>query len=68
VLKPEEKQRLVTLSAQIDGGDGLGYGQLANMVIPYLNAPDSTPPILRGSDNQHPYFGIFPRTTDLPTV
>lgn len=66
LLESRHRKRLVELSYKVDGGNGLGYGDLASMVIGYLNAPDSTPPILRGSNDQKPYFGVLPRTTDLP--
>ena len=36
------------------------------MVVLYRNAPNTVPVMLRGNVNQKPYFGIFPRTIDLP--
>jgi hypothetical protein len=45
---------------------GLGFMNMGVMVIPWLNAPDNVPRILRGSQDQTPFVGIFPRTTDLP--
>ncbi len=45
---------------------GLGFQDLATMVVLYRNAPNSVPIMLRGNVNQSPYFGIFPRWVDLP--
>lgn len=45
---------------------GLGFQDLATMVVLYRNAPNSVPIMLRGNVNQTPYFGIFPRWMDLP--
>lgn len=45
---------------------GLGFQDLATMVVLYRNAPNSVPIMLRGNVNQTPYFGIFPRWIDLP--
>ena len=60
------KKRLIELCLEIDGCRGLGYRNLASMVVLYRNAPDSVPLILRGSPKQTPWVGILPRTTDLP--
>lgn len=62
------KDRLITLSSQINAKHGLGYRSLASMVVLSRNSPNSTPLLLRGSKNQKPYVGILPRTTDLPPV
>ena len=59
------KSRLTELSFEIDNKGGLGYRELATMVVLYRNAPNSVPVILRGNKNQH-FVGILPRTTDLP--
>ncbi len=45
---------------------GLGFHDLATMVVLYRNAPNSVPVMLRGNVNQKPFFGIFPRWMDLP--
>jgi hypothetical protein len=66
LFKPEERDKLIELSNRVDGVNYLGYAFLATMVVLYINSPDSTPPLLRGSNNQFPYIGILPRTTDLP--
>jgi hypothetical protein len=68
LLTSDERQRLIDLSIKIDRANYLGYGGLATMVVAYINAPDSTPPILRGSIDQQPFIGVLPRTTDLPQI
>ncbi|HEY6764031.1 MAG TPA: hypothetical protein VI386_04615 [Candidatus Sulfotelmatobacter sp.] len=45
---------------------GLGFQDLATMVVLYRNAPNSVPIMFRGNVNQKPFFGIFPRWMDLP--
>jgi len=47
--------------------DGLGYKRCATMYVLYSNAPDTLPRLLRGSPDQRPKVGIFPRYDDLPT-
>jgi len=66
ILDGEAKKRLRHVCEQIRPGGGLGYGQLATMVVLYSNAPDNVPAVLRGNLNQKPFVGIFPRYTDLP--
>ncbi|MGA2467542.1 MAG: hypothetical protein ABSH06_24755 [Thermodesulfobacteriota bacterium] len=66
VLPPTIKKRLIELCLKIDQKGGLGYRNLATMVVLYRNAPNSVPLILRGSLKQNPWRGILPRTTDLP--
>ena len=66
MLAPAIKNRLVELCLEIDGWRGLGYRNLASMVVLYRNSPDSVPLILRGSLKQTPWVGVLPRTTDLP--
>lgn len=60
------KERLTLLCQGINSRFGLGYRNLATMVILYRNAPNTVSAVLRGSVNQTPFAGIFPRTTDLP--
>lgn len=60
------KQRMRELCSGISPKMGLGYKELATMVVLYRNAPNGIPAILRGSLNQKPFRGVFPRTTDLP--
>ena len=45
---------------------GLGYNQLATMVILYRNSPNTVPSVFRGSSNQAPFAGLFPSWKDLP--
>lgn len=66
ILDASTKKRLLELCDQIDSRTSLGFGGLATMVVLYRNAPDNVPVILRGSEMQSPFVGIFPRTTDLP--
>ena len=43
----------------------LGFGGLATNIVFYNNAPNTTPPIFRGSIGQEPVRGIVPRFDDL---
>ena len=61
-----EKDRMELICKGINKGGPLGYKGLATMVVLYRNAPNTVPAVLRGSLNQTPFKGIFPRTTDLP--
>jgi hypothetical protein len=65
LLKEKEKAQLIELSNMVDPRYGLGFRHLATMVILYSNCPDTVPSVLRGSEGQTPYSGIFPRPTDL---
>jgi hypothetical protein len=64
------RERLCNLSFEVRSPDpyGLGYKNLASMIVLYRNAPDTVPYILRGSKDQNPRQGIFPRSSDLPIV
>jgi hypothetical protein len=66
LLNKEMKERLRLVCKGISPKMSLGYKELAAMVILYRNAPNSVPALLRGNQNQTPFAGIFPRTTDLP--
>ena len=66
IFDPNEKERMQLLCRAVNRKFGLGYKDLATMVVLYRNAPNTVPAMLRGSLNQTPFFGIFPRTTDLP--
>lgn len=66
LINDHMKNRLIELCQEINKGWGLGYQNLATMVIFYRNAPNSVPLLIRGSKYQKPYRGVFPRTTDLP--
>ena len=48
------------------GNRGLGFRELATMVVFYRNSPNSTPLIFRGTIGQEIFRGIFPRHDDLP--
>lgn len=63
----EEKGRLLKLCAEMGPPHGLGFRRMATMVVPFRNAPNNTPIVLRGNVGQTPYFGLLPRTTDLAT-
>ena len=66
IFGTDGKERLQALCKGMNPKWGLGYKDLATMVVLYRNAPNTVPLVLRGSLNQTPIFGIFPRTTDLP--
>jgi hypothetical protein len=67
-LDSTRKERLIELCRSIDKKGGLGYKDMATMVVFYRNAPNTLPVILRGSVRQDPFVGVLPRTTDLPTI
>jgi hypothetical protein len=62
----EAKARLHEICDKIAPRAALGFMRMAVMVVLYRNAPDNMPMLFRGSLNQKPYTGIFPRTTDMP--
>lgn len=66
LMESESRDRLIRLCKRIRPKVGLGYENLATMVVLYRNAPNSTPAVLRGSDKQTPFYGLFPRFKDLP--
>jgi hypothetical protein len=66
VLDTNAKERMKDVCKGISPKMGLGYKDLATMVVLYRNAPNTVPAVFRGSLNQKPFAGIFPRTTDLP--
>jgi hypothetical protein len=66
IFDPDEKDRMKLVCKGVNSRFGLGYRELATMVVLYRNAPNTVPAVLRGSLNQTPFVGIFPRTTDLP--
>jgi len=57
---------LVEICKEIRPNTSLGYEGMATMVVLFRNSPNSIPAILRGSDKQTPFYGIFPRFKDLP--
>lgn len=66
LLEDDERERLRALCKEIRPNTSLGYESLATMVVLYRNAPDTIPAVLRGSDKQKPFYGLFPRVKDLP--
>lgn len=66
IMNPETKLRMRQFCMGINRQMGLGYNGLATMVILYRNAPNTAPAVFRGSPNQAPFAGLFPRWKDLP--
>jgi hypothetical protein len=66
LMHSEGRDRLIQICREIRPNTSLGYESLATMVVLYRNAPNSIPAILRGSDKQEPFYGLFPRSKDLP--
>jgi hypothetical protein len=66
LLNKSAKKRMIEICKKIDPKMGLGFQEIAAMVVLYRNAPNNMPVLFRGSVKQTPYVGIFPRTTDLP--
>jgi len=60
------RERLIEICKDIRPNKSLGYDGMATMVVLYRNSPNSIPAILRGSDKQAPFYGLFPRFKDLP--
>ena len=66
LMTEEDRKRLIAICKEIRPNTALGYEDMATMVVIYRNAPNSIPAILRGSDKQQPFYGLFPRFKDLP--
>jgi hypothetical protein len=66
VFDPPTKTRLIEICKGIRPKFGLGYQNMATMVVLYRNAPNGIPAVLRGSDKCRPFMGLFPRYRDLP--
>jgi hypothetical protein len=66
LMDAEGRERLTELSKEVRKAQPLGYEGMATMVVLYRNSPNSIPAILRGSDRQTPFYGLFPRYKDLP--
>jgi hypothetical protein len=66
LLEDHERTKLIDICKKIRKRTSLGYEGLATMVVLYRNAPNTIPALLRGSDKQNPFFGVFPRVKDLP--
>ncbi len=67
ILSDHWKRHIIDLCKEINPNPkaSLGFGNLATMVVFYLNAPNTMPLVFRGSLKQSPYRGIFPRSDDL---
>lgn len=65
LLPDQTKQHLISICETVHSRTPLGFGDIASMIIFFSNAPDNVPAVLRGSTDQTPYKGIFPRVTDL---
>lgn len=65
VLADDWKNHVIDLCKEINPNSGLGFGNLATMVVFYRNAPNTMPLVFRGSLKQSPYRGVFPRSDDL---
>jgi hypothetical protein len=66
ILTAEERTTLTALCMKVNAKDGLGFGSLATSVIFGRNAPNTTPRVFRGDQNQRKFIGLFPRIKDLP--
>lgn len=68
LFSPKTKERIRELCGEIVDrpGGGLGYHNMATMVVFYRNATNHLPSVLRGNRAQDRYKGVLPRTTDLP--
>jgi hypothetical protein len=66
LMQGKGRDRLIEICKEIRPNTSLGYESLATMVVLYRNSPNSIPAILRGSDKQEPFYGLFPRFKDLP--
>lgn len=66
LLSTEERNRLIKICQGMAKKGGLGYQDLATMVVFERNAPNSVPLLFRGDKGQKKFFGLIPRTTDLP--
>lgn len=68
LVSEQVRLQLTGLCLKIDDKFALGYRNLGSMIVFYRNAPNGVPVVIRGSQNQEPYVGILPRTTDLPPL
>lgn len=66
LLPQDLKQRITDICYNMHPKLGLGFGELATMVVFYRNAPNTMPLVFRGNLGQSPLRGIFPRSDDLP--
>jgi len=69
IFNDGDRAKLLEVTKSFGNGcyyNGLGYKRCATMYVLYSNAPDTLPRIFRGSPDQKPKRGIFPRYDDLP--
>lgn len=66
-LSVSERNTLISRANKI-AKKGLGYKNLASMVVFERNAPNSVPTLFRGDKGQKAFHGFIPRTTDLPPL
>ena len=66
LLTPNDREILVARAASIAKKGGLGYKNMASMVVFERNSPNTVPLIFRGDKGQKLFKGFIPRTTDLP--
>ena len=69
VFAEPDRHTLMEMTKRFANGcfyDGLGYKRAATMYVLYSNSPDTVPRVFRGSTDQKPFRGIFPRFNDLP--
>lgn len=64
-LNEKVKCKILQYCKRIHSRWGLGYRNMATMVIFYRNSPTSVPLVFRGDVGQKKWKGLFPRTTDL---
>lgn len=65
IIDSNMKANIVNLCNSINAQAGLGFDNLASMVVSFGDSPDTMPLVFRGSRGQTPYRGIFPRHDDL---
>lgn len=65
-LSSAERILLTDRAKAIARRGGLGYNDMATMVVFERNAPTNVPTLFRGDKGQKNFKGFIPRTTDLP--
>lgn len=65
ILNEKDRDQLITICREINAKGGLGYKDMAAMVVYYRNAVNNMPQLFRGNLRQNPKIGIFPRSNDL---
>lgn len=67
ILLPAEKDLIRKTCRRMSGVYGLGFNEMATMVVFYRNSPNTIPMIFRGQIGQTPWFGVVPRFDDMPS-